>query len=255
MEIILDQFKNYWMGEFLIKQRKGVKMNEKLAIIIKDYIETVSSLCDNLLFEFGFNCKRELMIYLYYSGQRINELDCKGVHYFFHGRGCLAEYDNKRINWDFGYRGRWCGIDPWFVAEFLKYNKYELCEHYDGNRIKKECVAAVESNEMFEKYGQYYLIIPRNQTFKPNFPDEFDSLIIEHFDSKWEIPKNKVINRFIRKVTWVFNEIDKNPDKYNLRFISKGKEIYQIFYDDVGYPENAIKIMSDDIIRNLEKTL
>lgn len=230
-------------------------MNDELSIILEDYIKTVSSLCDNLLLELGFKCKRELIIYLYYSGHRIDELDCNGVHYFFHGRGCLAEHGNIRINWDFGYRGRWCGINPWFVAEFLKWNGNELCEYYDGNKIKEECVVALESGEMFEKYGQYYLIIPKNQTFKPDFPGEFDSLIIEHFDSRWRIPRNKVINRFIRKATWVFNEVDKNPDKYNLRFMSGDEEIYQIFYDDIGYPENAIKIMSDDIIRNLEKAL
>ena len=31
----------------------------------------------------------------------------------------------------------------------------------------------------------------------------------------------------------------------------EGKEIYSIPYDDIGYPEEAIKIMSDDILRNL----
>lgn len=32
-----------------------------------------------------------------------------------------------------------------------------------------------------------------------------------------------------------------------------GKEVYSIPYDDLGYPENAVSIMSDDIIRNLKK--
>ena len=47
--------------------------------------------------------------------------------------------------------------------------------------------------------------------------------------------------------------IYKKEDKYILRYFFRGKEIYTIPYDDIGYPENAIKIMSDDIICNLKK--
>lgn len=31
----------------------------------------------------------------------------------------------------------------------------------------------------------------------------------------------------------------------------EGQEIYSTSYDDIGYPEEAIKIMSDDILHNL----
>lgn len=40
---------------------------------------------------------------------------------------------------------------------------------------------------------------------------------------------------------------------YILRFFLDRKEIYTIPYDDICYPENAIKIMTDDIIWNLRK--
>lgn len=53
----------------------------------------------------------------------------------------------------------------------------------------------------------------------------------------------------------MYNKIDKNEDKYVLSFLLEEKEIYSISYDDIGYPEGAIKIMSDDILHNLLKPL
>ena len=38
-----------------------------------------------------------------------------------------------------------------------------------------------------------------------------------------------------------------------LKFLLGGKEIFTIPYNDVSYPENAVKIMSDEIIKNLLK--
>lgn len=224
-------------------------MNDELKLIIDEYLENVANLCTIMLQELGLKTKRELLRYL--SENRIWELSIQGINYQFHGRGCCARYDGKYINWDFGYRSRWCGIDPWFIAITLQENGSKYSEYYDGKMIQKECDKAVQNNEMFFIYGQYYFVIPMNETFKPNFPDEFDSLIIEYFDSRWEVKRNKVINRFIRKSTWVYKGIEHIKDKYILRFMSNEKEIYSIPYCDVGYPENAIKIMSDDIINNL----
>lgn len=36
-----------------------------------------------------------------------------------------------------------------------------------------------------------------------------------------------------------------------LKFLLGGKEICTIPYNDISYPENAVKIMSDEIIKNL----
>lgn len=112
---------------------------------------------------------------------------------------------------------------------------------------------------MFKKYEQYYFAIPKSETFKPQFPKEFDTLVVTHRDSTWSLPRNKVIDKFIRKSSWVYNKIDRYNDKYNdkyvLSFLLEEKEIYSISYDDIGYPEGAIKIMSDDILHNLLKAL
>ena len=39
-------------------------------------------------------------------------------------------------------------------------------------------------------------------------------LIIEYFNSYWSIPRNKIVERFIRKSTWIYNQINKEDDKY-----------------------------------------
>lgn len=104
---------------------------------------------------------------------------------------------------------------------------------------------------MFKKYDQYYFELTENETFKPKFPIEYDTLIVEYFNLSWLIPRNKVIDRFIRKSTRVYNQIDKNEDKYILKFLLNGREVYTIPYNDISYPENAVKIMSDEIIKNL----
>ena len=61
------------------------------------------------------------------------------------------------------------------------------------------------------------------------------------------------IDKFIRKSQSVSSKIGERIDKYKLLFMLEGKEVYTIYYDEIGYPENAIKIMSDDIITKLRK--
>ena len=130
-----------------------------------------------------------------------------------------------------------------------------FCIYYDGNLIKKICEQAVTDGIMFKQYEQYYFVISQSETFEPQFPKEFDTLVVTHRGSTWSLPRNEVIDKFIRESSWVYNKIDENEDKYVLSFWLKEKEIYSISYDDIGYPEGAIKIMSDDILHNLLKSL
>ena len=71
---------------------------------------------------------------------------------------------------------------------------------------------------MFEKDGQYYFSIPKNETFKPSFPVDYDTLVIEYHDLKWRIPRNMLIDKFIRKSNAVYNKIYENQDAYMLFF-------------------------------------
>lgn len=165
----------------------------------------------------------------------------------------MAHNEKMFIDWDFGHRSRWCGIDSWKVARTLQENKSGHTEYYDGSLIKSSCDLLVENGILFEKSGLYYFAIPKKETFEPKFPEKYDTLIVEYFDSKWSVSRNKVIDRFIRKSRWVYDRIDQERDKYMLRFLLKGEEIYAIPYTDTGYPESAVKIMSDEILREYNR--
>lgn len=78
-------------------------------------------------------------------------------------------------------------------------------------------------------------------------------LVIEHSDFRWSVPRNKLIDKFIRKSRKIYNQIEKNEDKYLLRFFLEGKEVCVLPYDDIGYPDSAVKIMNDDILQNIYK--
>lgn len=221
-------------------------MEEELRMIIVKYIENVNDVCISLLK--GLNLKSKEEFWEYKSTHWGTEFEVNGIKYIFHGKGCIATNEEMFIDWDFGYGSRWCGVNPWILASMLEHNKDVHVEYYDSMRIKQECEQAVLDGEMYQKHDLYYFSIPISETFEPSFPKEFDTLIIEHFDSKWIIPRNKVIDRFIRKSRRVYSHIEKSLNKYTLRFILDGKEVYSILYDDIGYPENAVKIMSDILI-------
>ena len=122
-----------------------------------------------------------------------------GISYRFHGKGCVAFHEGKFIDWDFGYRSRWCGINPWKVSMTLKKNKSPDVQFYNGDLIQTACEQFVKKGIMFKKYDQYYFEIPADETFKPQCPTEYDTLVVEYFDLSWSVPRNKVIDRFIRK--------------------------------------------------------
>ena len=232
-------------------------MEEKLQIILKEYIKDVEDVCNILIKSLNvsqdLNLKNKYDFFEYRSRCKKTEFETEGFRYSFHGKGCTAFSEEKIIDWDFGYRSRWCGIDPWKVSMALKENNSPHVEYYDGNLIQTACDHLVKKGVMFKKYDQYYFEMPENETLKPEFPTEYDVLIIEYFDSRWSIPRNKLIDRFIRKSTRVHNQIYKEEDKYILKFLLDGRKIYTIPYNDISYPENAVKIMSDEIIKNLSK--
>lgn len=232
-------------------------MEEKLKNVLKEYIRDVEDTCNILVRSINnlenLNLKNKYDFFTYRLNCKKIEFEAGGFSYRLHGRGCEAFNKEKYIDWDFGYRSRWCGIDPWKVSMTLESNNSPYVEYYDGKLIKTACEQFVREGIMFKKYDLYYFEIPANETFKPEFPTEYDTLIIEYFNLSWYIPRNKVIDRFIRKSTRVHNQIYKNEDKYLLIFLLEGEKIYTIPYNDISYPENAIKIMSDVIIRNLLK--
>ena len=104
---------------------------------------------------------------------------------------------------------------------------------------------------MYLKDGRFYFHIPVEETFRPQFPNDFDSMVIEYDNKNWTIPKNKEIMRFIRKSVFVHNRIHDIEDKYILNFCKDNDVIFSIPYSDICYPENAVIIMTNEIIRNI----
>ena len=88
------------------------KMEKDLKNLLNDYINQVNDLCMNLLVGLDLHNKTELIQYLYMGKERIWELCINNVAYKFHGSGCNAYYGGREIQWDFGRRSHWCGIDP-----------------------------------------------------------------------------------------------------------------------------------------------
>lgn len=225
-------------------------MENELKMIIKEYIDNVNNVCSKLLEGLKLNTKHD---FWNYRGKDCKtEYEINGIKYILHGRGCIATNHELFIDWDFGYGSRWCGVNPWLLAGTLERNRDKHMEYYDSKLIEEECEQAVLDGEMYKKYDLYYFVIPLSETFEPDFPKEFDTLIVEQYNSKWIIQRNKVVDRFIRKSRKIYNQIGKSSNLYTLRFMLDKKEIYSIPYDDVGYPENAVKIMCD-ILKNSKK--
>lgn len=234
-------------------------MEEKLQMVLKEYILDVEMVCKLLLKSINasenLNLKNKYDFFQYRADCKKMVFWADGICYRLHGKGCMAFGRQKFINWDFGYRSRWCGISPWHVSQTLRKNHSPYMEYYDGGVIQTVCKELVKIGIMFQKDNQYYFEMADDETFQPEFPSEYDELVIEHSGLNWTIPRNKEIDRFIRKSTRVHNQINDSKGMYRLTFLFQKKEVCTIPYDDVCYPENAVKIMSDRIIRHLNSEI
>ena len=230
-------------------------MEEKIRLGMEAYINQVNDVCEKLLdginISEGLSLKTKWDFFSYRSEKRKMEFSIDGLTYKFHGIGCTAFNKNFFLDWDFGYRSRWCGIDPWKFVNTLKENASKHDELYDGSFVRNVCEQAILEKLMFKKMEQYYFTIPNTELFIPKFPEEFDEVIVEYYNLRYVIERNKMIDKFVRRSAGVWNQVGKGKYRYTLRFMAAGKEIYCIYYDDVSYPEGAVEIMSDNILRKL----
>ena len=107
----------------------------------------------------------------YISKTHIMEFYVNGINYKLHGRGCFAFSSEKFLNWNFGYRSRWCGVDPWILRMTLKKNKSPYVEFYDGKLLKEACDLALNEGLMlktdfiiipYQYRKRFYLIFTKN---------------------------------------------------------------------------------------------
>ena len=218
-------------------------MNEQLEMYIREYLKNIEEICNYLLKELNLHNKMDLMKYRGIINKQ--EFTVGKIQLCFHGIGCIAKYNETFYDWDFGYGSRWCGINPFLLEMTMKKNGIN---DWDYRQIKEECKKAVDEGEMYEKYGLFYFSIMETEWMKTDFPQEFDSLVIEYFGKVCTIKRNKVIDRFLRKSNKVYKEIENYYDKYTLRFMSNGKEIYKFYYNDVCYTEKAARLMKSILI-------
>ena len=99
-------------------------MDENLKLVMEKYIGEVERVCRVLLA--GINEAENLDLrdkwdlFAYRSDSRKMDFSFWGICYRFHGIGCAASYEGVFLDWDFGYRSRWCGVDPWKLAATLE---------------------------------------------------------------------------------------------------------------------------------------
>ena len=234
-------------------------MDDKIKSVIDGYIANVEDVCCKLLEGINTQENQDLRtkwdFFEYRGNVRKTEFIINDITYRLHGKGCFAFGEGLFLNWDFGYRSRWCGIDPWMLGMTLKLGGSSQTEYFDGKLLDEACELAVMEGEMFKKNGLYHYSINKVDTFLPDFPKEYDTLVIEYSHEKWILPRSKMTDRFIRKSNWICNQIWGNKNTYVLRFFLENRELYSAPYDDINYPEHAIKIMTDTILWNLKKQL
>lgn len=223
-------------------------MDKKLEDYMKNYIRDIENICMYLLKELKVNNKSELLRYKYLHNKW--EYNVGKIKFCFHGMGCIAKSDDVFYDWDFGYGSRWCGINPILLESTMRKNGLE---EYDYKLIKSQCETAIKEGKMYKKYNLYYFSLLENELMVPNFPKEFDVLIIDYFGKRYSINRNKEINRFLRKSNKVYKGIEKYNDKYTLKFILNGKEIYRFYYSDIGYPDKAVELMKNMLINYDER--
>lgn len=222
-------------------------MDKKLEEYIRDYIKNVEKLCENLLRGLDVNNKIDLLKYR--NSHNKWEYNIGKIQYCFHGIGCIAKADDFFYDWDFGYGSRWCGVNPLLLETTMRANGID---EYDYEVIKQQCENAIIEGKMYKKYGLYYFHLLESELIIPDFPNEFDTLVIDYFEKRYILNRNKLIDRFLRKSNKVYKEINNYSDKYILRFILNGKEIYKFYYSDVGYPEKAVELMKN-ILKDYER--
>lgn len=234
-------------------------MNKDFENAINNYFETVSEACEYLINHINntsnleLKCKFEL--YTFLRENRVYDYIAGEREYRFHGAGCsVFVHDKKVIDWDFGYRSWWCGIDPYKMAVTLKSMGYSNELFYDSNYINALCEIMHNQDELKIYKGQYYPDLLKKETMHTCFPAVFDTMVINYFDKKLECPRTKLVDRFIRKSKIVYKYIEELENNVVLEFLDNGKVVAKILYNDAAYQDSAVEIMKALLKDNLQET-
>ncbi|MEE3494335.1 MAG: hypothetical protein VZR06_04185 [Butyrivibrio sp.] len=217
------------------------------------YYRVVEGACISLIDYFN---KDDVVIWDKYSlfeylhKEKIVEVFLGEKKYCFHGAGCtVMVHESPSIDWDFGCKSWWCGIDPYKMARTLKADEYENHEFYSGEYIRGICEKCCLEKTMFIYKNLYYINLLSLGVKELKKPAVYDKMIVKYKGKIKEFPKAKSIDKFLRKSIYVYSNIESLNDLYSLSFISEGKEVLNFVYKDIAYPENASKIMNEEIIK------
>lgn len=229
-------------------------MDEKFLKAVKTYLNIVEEAC-NLLINYiekeekiTIHNKYDLYNFLH-EGHRF-EFIIEGRKFFFHGIGCTVFVEDVSIiDWDFGYRSWWCGIQPFKMSKTLKSFLYEEVEYYDENFIKHKCEQYLLEKSMYCHGGQYYIDLLKLRNKKIQFPIDYSRIDIEYKGITKTFYKSRSIEKFIRKSSIIYEGILELKNNYVLIFYKDENEIVRIPYNDIAYPESAVRIMNGEIIK------
>lgn len=219
------------------------------------YLNTVERECKNLIKYCNLKFQKSLFdkngLLKFISENKITEVQTENGVFKFHGSGCSLYYYNEIIlQWDFGYDNWWCGIDPYFTYSYLKYNR-EL--EYSIEDFKEYCEESVKKGIFYKLSSKYYIFLYKISSIPINIPQKYDTLVVSYRGEKKIISRNKLTDRFVRKATYCYSKIEKLDNNYELFFYYDGELIYDIYYNSIAYPLNAVDIMSKQILNSLNK--
>ncbi len=222
------------------------------------YCDIVKDLCERLISHItdqeNIEVQNKRALYRFLHESHCTEYRIDDERFTFHGSGCSYYISNdKKADWDFGYRSLWCGIDPYKMSMTLRSNDYHDTNYHDAQYIKSKCEYYCSTGKLKLYKDQYYIDFLQKETMRIPFPEEFDRLEIDDGITQNVFERSKIIDRFLRKSNRVYKHIESLPGNINLAFYNKGVKIADIPYNDIAYPDSAVDIMSHQIL-NLYRT-
>lgn len=219
-----------------------------------EYYKIVKNACDRFIVylreEKEISVDGKFGLYRYLHESQYSEYYVSDHKYVFHGAGCTVYKDDEpTIQWDFGYRNLWCGIDPYKMAETLKHNCYHMKDYHDSQYLKDRCNDLYASHELRLYKGQYYFDLLRDETIVPAFPEEYDLVIIRDGERHKTFKRSVITDRFIRKSEKIYKYIDRLEGNLILEFYHQDNLIVSVLYNDIAYPDAAYKIMREQMYR------
>lgn len=233
---------------------RGNDMNKKFLEAVKAYVCIVEEACDLLITyiekEEHITILNKYDLYDYLHRSHRIEFIIGERRYYFHGAGCTVFSNNMAIiDWDFGCRSWWCGVQPFKMSRTLKNSMFEEAEYHDCNFIKYKCEQYLLEELMYYYKGQYYIDLLKFGCKKIEFPINYDRVLVEYKGVTRTFPKCKSIDKFIRKSNAVYEKISELQNNYIFIFFNKNIEVAKIPYNDIAYPDSAVKIMNEEVLK------